>query len=53
MGALTSTGQHVEIHTVVVGKRDHAGELFNCYVGCVLWPNGKIKVATPLLREDW
>ena len=53
MGTLTSTGQHVEIHTVIEGKRDHEGELFNCYVGCVLWPNGKIKVASPLLPVDF
>lgn len=29
IGVLDSHGQHVEIHTVIAGKRDHEGELFN------------------------
>lgn len=45
-------GQHVQINTIIVGKRDHTGELHKCHVGCVLWPYGKIKVATPLIVDD-
>lgn len=33
IGVLDGHGQHVEIHTVIAGKRDHEGQLFNCYVG--------------------
>ena len=36
---------------ILNGKRDHAGEKFNCHVGCVAWPFGKIKIATPLLKD--
>lgn len=49
---LNVNGVHVQINTVIVGKRDHAGELHECHVGCVLWPYGKIKVATPLIVDD-
>ncbi len=52
MKYLDSHGQHVQIKTAVIGKRDHTGEIFKCHIGCVLWPNGKIKVATPLIKED-
>ena len=30
---------------------DHAKEKFNCHVGCVAWPFGKIKIATPLIKD--
>ena len=49
---LDTHGQHVQIDTVIVGKRDHEGELHQCHAGCVLWPYGKIKVATPLIVDD-
>ncbi len=35
----------------VLGKRGHLLEVFNCHVGCVAWPFGKIKIATPLLKD--
>lgn len=49
---LNTSGVHVQIDTLIMGKRDHAGEMHPCYIGCVLWPYGKIKVATPLIVED-
>ena len=35
----------------IKGKRDHDKESFNCHIGCVAWPYGKIKIATPLLLD--
>jgi len=49
---LDEKGQHVQIDTILLGKRDHAGELHKCHAGCVLWPYGKIRVATPLIVDD-
>lgn len=47
---LDEHGQHVQFDIIVQGKRDHTGEIFRIRTGCVLWPYGKIKVATPLLK---
>ena len=49
--ALNTNGQHFTINIVLQGKRDHASEKFNCHIGCVAWPLGKIKIATPLLKD--
>ena len=49
--ALNINGQHFTINFILNGKRDHAKEKFNCHVGCVAWPFGKIKIATPLLKD--
>jgi hypothetical protein len=49
--ALNINGQHFTINFKLKGKRDHAKEEFNCHVGCVAWPFGKIKIATPLLKD--
>ena len=43
-------GQHVQLEIIIVGKRDHTGEMFRGRTGCVLWPNGKIKVASPMMK---
>lgn len=51
LGILDIHGQHFSINTILYGKRDHIGEVFNCHIGCVAWPNGKIKVATPLIKD--
>lgn len=48
---LNENGQHFSINFTLDGKRDHVKEKFNCHVGCVAWPFGKIKVATPLLKD--
>ena len=48
---LNENGQHFTVNISVQGKRDHEKEKFNCHVGCVAWPFGKIKVATPLLKD--
>ena len=48
---LSESGQHFTINMVLNGKRDHANEKFNCHIGCVAWPFGKIKIATPLLKD--
>lgn len=47
---LNTYGQHFKINVYLNGKRDHLNEKFLCYVGCVAYPFGKIKVATPLVK---
>ena len=49
---LNEYGQHFRICFKLKGKRDCLGKEFNCRVGCVAWPNAKIKIATPLLKDD-
>ena len=46
-----SFGQHFTVNFTLNGKRDRAKEKFNCHVGCVAWPFGKIKIATPLIKD--
>lgn len=48
---LNKNGQHFTVNFSLAGRRDHFGEDFNCHVGCVAWPYGKIKIATPLLKD--
>lgn len=48
---LNENGQHFTVNFILNGKRDHLGENFNCHVGCVAWPFGKIKIASPLLKD--
>ena len=49
--ALNEHGQHFTINFILNGKRDHAKEEFNCHIGCVAWSFGKIKIATPLIKD--
>lgn len=51
LGLLNRNGQHFEIKFNLNGARDHTGEIFGCHIGCVAWPYGKIKVATPLIQD--
>jgi len=51
LNVLNTHGQHFEICFKLKGKRDHYGEEFNCHVGCVAWPFGKIKISTPLIKD--
>ncbi len=51
LGLLNLNGQHFAIKFILQGKRDHVGEKFNCHIGCVAYPTGKIKIATPLIKE--
>ena len=48
---LNRHGQHITISLPLDGARDHMGEKFACHVGCVVWPNGQIRIATPLLQD--
>lgn len=48
---LNENGQHIQINFVLDGKNEHSHEKFNCHTGCVVWPEGKIKIATPLLKD--
>ena len=44
-------GQRFTVFIKLKGKRDHIGEVFNCHIGCIAWPFGKIKIATPMVRD--
>lgn len=48
---LNQYGQHYQINFLLNGKRDHSQEKFNCYIGCVAWPNAQIYIATPLVKN--
>ena len=48
---LNTHGQHITIRLMLDGARDHIGKKYACHIGCVVWPNGQIKVATPLLQD--
>ena len=48
---LKNHGQHFTVNFTLNGKRDRAKERFNCHVGCVAWPFGNIKIATPLIKD--
>ena len=48
---LNEHGQHFTVNIILEGKRDHANEIFNCHVGSVAWPYGRIKIATPLIKD--
>lgn len=49
---LDKYGQRVQISIKMEGSGDHAGELFNCHVGCIVWPNGILKITTPLILDN-
>ena len=44
-------GQRFTVFIKLNGKRDHVGEVFNCHIGCIAWPFGKIKIATPMIKD--
>lgn len=48
---LNQHGQHIQINFILDGKNDHSHEQFYCHTGCVVWPDGKIKVASSLIRD--
>ena len=52
LGDLNEYGQHFRIYFKLKGKRDCLGREFNCHIGCVAWSNAKIKIATPLLKDE-
>lgn len=48
---LNKYGQHIQINFILEGKNEHIHELFKCHTGCIVWPNGKIKIASPLIQD--
>lgn len=48
---LNINGQHIEIPFVLKGKAYSIGKRYNCHAGCVVWPNGKIRVVSPLILD--
>ena len=45
---LNNNGQHIQINFSIEGKKSKFGNVYGCHCGAVVWPNGKIKIATPL-----
>lgn len=48
---LNENGQHFRIYVELPGKDQVEGKKYMCHVGCVAWPEGRIKIATPLLKD--
>jgi hypothetical protein len=48
---LNAYGQRVTINFTIKGKRLKSEHTYNCHAGCVVWPNGKLKIATPLILD--
>ena len=46
---LNQNGQHFLVNFILPGTRNHTGEVFACHIGCVAWPYGTVKVATPVI----
>ena len=51
IGNVTSSGVHLSVYIIIDGKRDHVGEQFFCHVGCVAYPEKRLKVVTPLILD--
>lgn len=51
LGTLNNHGQHFEIRYTILGKLDKMNKKYLCHTGCVAYPNGKIKIATPLILD--
>lgn len=48
---LNQNGQHFSINFTLPGTRNRTGEVFQCHIGCVAWPYGTVKIATPIIRD--
>lgn len=48
---LNVNGQHFKVNYKIVGKNEHIAEVFNCHTGCIAWPNGKIRITTPIILD--
>lgn len=48
---LDKYGQRIEINYVIYGEKGHNCKKYIVHTGCVVWPNGKIKIATPLILD--
>lgn len=44
-------GQRIEIAYTISGKNEHRNSIYTVHTGCVVWPNGKIKITTPLILD--
>ena len=51
LGTLNNHGQHFEIRYSILGKLDKMNKKYLCHTGCIAYPNGKIKIATPLILD--
>lgn len=48
---LDEYGQRIAVPFILEGKRYCLGKNYRCHVGCVVWPNGKIKITTPIVKD--
>lgn len=44
-------GQHFQVNYILQGQNKHKYKSFYCHTGCVAYPNGKIRIATPLIKD--
>ena len=49
--SLNENGQHFQISFNIYGKCNCVGKIYRCHTGCVAWANGKLKIATPLIKD--
>ena len=48
---LNENGQHFKINITLKGKREYLGESYKCHIGTIMYPYGKIKIATPIIKD--
>lgn len=48
---LDNHGQRVRLNYAILGINDHTGQVFNCHSACVVWPNGKLRISTPFIKD--
>ena len=48
---LDKHGQHFRVFADLPGKRHRQGQIYKVHAGCVAYPNAKIKIATPVIKD--
>ena len=48
---LDNHGQRMGVFFTLEGKKHSNGKLYKCHTGCVAYPNGKLRVTTPLVKD--
>lgn len=48
---LDNHGQRICVYYTILGLNDNTGQIFNCHSACVVWPNGKLRISTPFIKD--
>ena len=48
---LDEHGQRIGVFFVLDGKRYCEGKRYRCHIGCVVYPNGKLHVSSPIIKD--